>query len=192
MQNIHHGHGEILPSCMHPPLSDLDLRTIKWLKPDTEECDSLQKLVETKMLVNDIKRCSSHGQTIAIEGYHSLVNQFAPKMYHFSFNGMKSRLFLAAMHYNENSCRQQQQNKEGDLQYAIVFPKYKKGGHIVRKILVDCTYNYVDVLFSELITTVQEPNRGNHDIVDTPPPLCSNYVRPDKDTTVAQHAARFS
>ena len=192
VQNIHHGHGEIFPSCMHTPLSDLDLRTIKWLKPDTEECDSLQKLVETKMLVNDIKRCSSHGQTSAVEGYHSLVNQFAPKMYHFSFNGMKSRLFLAAMHYNENSSRQQQQNKEGDLQYAIVFPKYKKGGHIVRKILVDCTYNYVDVLFSELITTVQEPNRGNHDIVDTPPPLCSNYVRPDKDTAVAQHTARFS
>ena len=160
-------------------MSDLDLRTIKWLKPDTKECDSLQKLVETKMLVNDKKRCSSHGQTSAVESYHSLVNQFAPKMYHFSFNGMKSKLFLAAMHYNENSGRQQQQNKEMDLQYAIVFPKYKKGGHIVRKILVDCTYNYVDVVFSELITTVQEPK-------------CSNYVMPDKDTAVAQHTARFS
>ena len=90
VQNIHHGHGEIFPSCMHTPLSDLDLRTIKWLKPDTEECDSLQKLVETKMLVNNIKRCSSHGQTSAVVGYHSLVNQFAPKTYHFSFNGMKS------------------------------------------------------------------------------------------------------
>ena len=144
LQNIHHGHGEMFPSCMHPPLSDLDLRTIKWFKPDTEEFDGLKKIIETKMLVNDIKKCSSHGQTSAVEGYHSLVNHFAPKMHHFSFNGMKSRLFLAAMHYNENSGREQQQNKEGDLQYAIAFPKYNKGGYIVRKILVDCTYDYAD------------------------------------------------
>ena len=30
------------------------------------------------------------------------------------------------MHYNENSGRNQQQNKHGELQYAITISKYKK------------------------------------------------------------------
>ena len=104
---------------------------------------------------------------------------------------MKSRLFLAALHYNENSGREQQKDKQGKLQYAIAFPKYKKGGHMVQTILVDCTYN-VDQLFVDLINTMQNVERENQGLAQaTTPPLCSNYVKPDKATAVAQHTARF-
>ena len=73
-------------------------------------------------------------QTSGVEGYHSLVNNFAPKMFHFSFNSMKSRLLLATMHYSRNAGRDQQQHKQDDMEYTTAFPKYKIGGHIVRKI----------------------------------------------------------
>ena len=50
------------------------------------------------------------------------------------------RLLTAALHFNENASREQARNREGSLEYKIVFPKYKKGGFIVRKITTDCTY----------------------------------------------------
>ena len=39
------------------------------------------------------------------------------------------------MHFKENPNRKQAVTKEGDEQYDIVFPKYKKGGYIVRKLV---------------------------------------------------------
>jgi len=46
-------------------------------------------------------------------------------------------LKLAALHFNENANRPQAVTKEGDEFYDIVFPKDKKGGYIVRKVLVE-------------------------------------------------------
>lgn len=50
------------------------------------------------------------------------------------------RLQLAALHFNENSGRKQVVIKEGKERYDIVFPKYKKGGYVVRRVLEDPTY----------------------------------------------------
>ena len=47
---------------------------------------------------------------------------------------------IAAMHYNENAQRKQAVTKRGEKQYSVLFPKYKKGGHTVRKVLKDCLY----------------------------------------------------
>ena len=50
------------------------------------------------------------------------------------------RLYLAMLHYNENCGRQQAQTKKGEKIYAVLYPKYKKGGHVVRKLVEHCTY----------------------------------------------------
>ena len=50
------------------------------------------------------------------------------------------RLQLAALHFNENANREQSRTKEGEEQYDIVFPKYKKGGYIVKKVISNPTY----------------------------------------------------
>ena len=50
------------------------------------------------------------------------------------------RLYLAAMHYNETAQRKQAVTNQGEEQYSVLFPKYKKGGHTVRKVLEDCSY----------------------------------------------------
>ncbi|XP_071965513.1 uncharacterized protein [Antedon mediterranea] len=190
VQNLHTGHPEPYTECAHPVMSPSDQRLTKWLTADTEACDALQKFVETKMLVKDIRNSSPHGQTSSVEGYHSLINHFAPKMFHFSYSGMKSRLFIAALHYNENSTREQMVNKAGEKQYVISFPKYKKGGYIVKKLLTECTYNYVDELFKSLLEVVMEPNLDA--FTETiPPSLCAAFERPEKSAAVAQHTSRF-
>ena len=50
------------------------------------------------------------------------------------------RLKLAALHFNENSNREQAVTTKGEERYDIVFPKYKRGGYVVRKVLKDPTY----------------------------------------------------
>ena len=47
-------------------------------------------LCSTRM-VKAIKQASSMAQTSCLEGYHSVVNQFSPKMTHFSYSGMLCR-----------------------------------------------------------------------------------------------------
>ena len=42
---------------------------------------------------------------------------------------------LAALHFNENANRQLAVTKKGEERYDIVFPKYKKGGYIVWKVV---------------------------------------------------------
>ena len=53
------------------------------------------------------------------------------------------RLQLAALHFNENTNRNQAATKQGTKRYDVVFPKYKKGGYVVKKILVNATYGKV-------------------------------------------------
>ncbi|XP_074650146.1 uncharacterized protein LOC141905230, partial [Tubulanus polymorphus] len=40
-----------------------------------------------------------------IECFHNILNHFAPKMIHFSYVGMLSRICIAILHYNGNSER---------------------------------------------------------------------------------------
>lgn len=55
------------------------------------------------------------------------------------------RLQLAALHFNENSNRKQTVTKKGEEQYEIIFPKFKRGGYTVRKVLEDPTFgNFYD------------------------------------------------
>ena len=50
------------------------------------------------------------------------------------------RLQIAILHFNENSDREQAKLEDGSGRVNIVFPKYKKGEHTVKRILVKCTY----------------------------------------------------
>lgn len=120
-------------------------------------------MIIRKAFCTDVVKLSPLKQTSRLEAYHSVVIHFAPKSTAFTYLGMLARylcayhfslinfclsvvpiilhrLQLAALHYNENSKRGQAKTKTGDKRYAVHFPKYKKGGYIVRKLLAECTY----------------------------------------------------
>ena len=46
------------------------------------------------------------------------------------------RLQLAALHFNENSCRDHAVTADGRRRYGINFSKFKKGGYIVCKVML--------------------------------------------------------
>ena len=50
------------------------------------------------------------------------------------------RLELVILHFNESTNCEQAVTKHGDQCYDIVFPKYKKGGYVVHKVIIDPTY----------------------------------------------------
>ena len=50
------------------------------------------------------------------------------------------RLWLAALHFHDNTQRDQPVTQEGKARHRLTAPKYNKGEFIVRKITVDCTY----------------------------------------------------
>ena len=62
-----------------------------------------------------------------------------------------SRLILAALHYNNNSSKQQAVMKAGEEQYSILFPKYKKGGYIVRKVMKESSYGKCSLKLRQIL-----------------------------------------
>ena len=50
------------------------------------------------------------------------------------------RLYLAAMHFNENAGRTQARTTSGKLRYKVLFPKAKKGAHTVKAVKTQATY----------------------------------------------------
>jgi len=42
---------------------------------------------------------------------------------------------LAAMHYNHNSDKEQAVTRDGKKRWSILYPKYKKGVYIVRRLM---------------------------------------------------------
>ena len=48
---------------------------------------------------------------------------------------MKScRLQLGDLHYNEKVARKQAKTKDGKLRHNLIWPKYRKGAYVIRKI----------------------------------------------------------
>ncbi|XP_033103857.1 uncharacterized protein LOC117106580 [Anneissia japonica] len=188
MQNQHTGHGDHFPNCLHAEIEQRQNR--KWLIPGTIACNKVLAIVNNPRLCKDIAMMSEKHQTSRLEAFHSLLNQFAPKTYHFLYRPQKCRTLLAVLHYNENGGRSQASTVDGASRYALTFPKFKKGGAVVRPVMVAASYEYVDKLLDLVVTRCNEgviqPSQ-----VDIPSFLCSSFERPDKAEAIAAHRTRF-
>ena len=67
-----------------------------------------------------------------------------------------SRTLLAALHYNENSNREQAVTADGRIKFALKFPRHKKGGYSVRKERTKATYGR-----SYLYYVIQKLNKNS-------------------------------
>ena len=107
---------------------------------------------------------------------------------------MECRVKLAAIHYNENTGRQQMHTHSGEPVFQIKYPKYKKGGYIVRKVLKNQTFDYVDNLWTQVEKECQKPSEARKQVasaITLPPNLCANFEHPDKEKAIEEHASRY-
>ena len=122
---------------------------------------------------------------------------------------------MSSLHFNENGQREHATTKTGEGRYDLVFPKYKKGGCVVRKVKVAPTYSelisliklligdvtvfylhfhctdYIDDLLTEV---VKQCVVGGSSVQSSeiPKPLCSEYDRPTKASAILGHRSRFA
>ncbi|KAK5899460.1 hypothetical protein CesoFtcFv8_008940 [Champsocephalus esox] len=178
--NIHVHENPLFAKCKHGPIKR------KWFEPGTEVYEKLTDILLSKRFMKSVRKLSPDSQTSSLEGYHATIIYFAPKMYHFGYATMISRLQLAALHFNENGGRDQAKGKHGVLQFNIAYPKYKKmDGYSLKRVLTKCTFGYVRELQTELYQMVRtgttfEPEKA-------PPPLSSLYQHPSKQEVIEQH-----
>ena len=57
----------------------------------TKAYDELCTILTKPALLSDIKKLSLKYQTSSVEGYHSVITHFAPKLLSFSYEGMACR-----------------------------------------------------------------------------------------------------
>ncbi|XP_046841057.1 uncharacterized protein LOC124435152 [Xenia sp. Carnegie-2017] len=126
-----------------------------WIKKGSKAYVELSSIVESKYLMRDIGKLSYQKQTSSIEGFHRVVILFAPKHTHFFYRSMEARLFIAALHFNENGNKPQKTKNGGQTEEALIwrvaYSKSKEGQGVIKPVKVDSTYGYVKDLMKEVL-----------------------------------------
>ncbi|XP_073700525.1 uncharacterized protein [Garra rufa] len=186
IQNIHTHDDPVFPKCAHPDRVSTD--PSKWLKPGTMVLYKIEKLLLNKRILRDVKKLSHRHQTLALEAFHKVILRFAPKNVVFSYIGMLCRLYLAAMHFNENADHEPTANFEGTAVYKIMHPKSKKGKPTAKPVKTEPTYGYVSDLMRLLFTEVfDDAGTFVEELQKVPiPPDMAEFDRPAKDDVIAR------
>ncbi|XP_064462682.1 uncharacterized protein LOC135373402 [Ornithodoros turicata] len=133
--NIHEGHNGMLTRCLHKPLDNRS-----WLRKGSPVHKRLEEIATAPLLTRDIKQLSPHAQTFALESFHNVINQFAPKSLAFSYFGMQARTYIVILHFNENSSRLQATTKDGRLQWKLKALKAKAEEMIASPVMTQATF----------------------------------------------------
>ncbi|KAF4097383.1 hypothetical protein G5714_021391 [Onychostoma macrolepis] len=193
IQNVHVHEKPLFPKCEHPDRVSRDQK--KWFQPGSVELHKLEKVLNNKRVLKDVEKLSHHFQTSSLEAFHSLILRFAPKKGVFPFIGMLCRLYLAAMHYNENADHDQATTTIGQAVFKFLLPKSKMGECTAKPVKTEPAYNYVDDLISLLVHKVcLDPTPYTEELhaVPIPPPPSSQFEKPSKEDVTARHVSCFS
>ena len=141
-------------------------------------------LLKTK-IKKDVKQLSTSYQTSSLESVNSVINNFAPKMCAFSYEGQHCRQLLAALHFNENASRETIKAKDGTDKMIVVFPKYKTGEEFSLKAIKEKpTFQYVTKLIDEAISLCRNQNKISQSVA--PPHLTASKKRPSLEEVIAR------
>ncbi|KAG5277195.1 hypothetical protein AALO_G00114790 [Alosa alosa] len=196
VQDIHEHDTPAFPCCAHPPLEG-EQRNKQWLEPDSTVAMKLESVTTRAALVKDIRQLSPQYQTYSLEAFHSLILHFPPKHTGFSYLGMYSRLFLAALHYNYISSREVARTVDGEECYAVSYPRFRKGGWVVRPIKQQPSYGYASGLMESLQDRYSRSPKALQECSaalssDTPAPLSRSGHIISKEEAVSLHLAQLS
>nr|XP_021331120.1 uncharacterized protein LOC110439428 isoform X1 [Danio rerio] len=193
IQNIHVHNNPLFPKCEHPDVLSRDRK--KWFQPGSQALYKVEKVLNNKRVVKDVAKLSHHYQTSSLEAFHSVILRFTPKNVVFPFIGMLCRLYLAAMHQNENCQREQAITTTGQAVYKFVFPKTKRGECTAKPVKTEPTYGYVKdlmVLVLDEVCLDPAPYVEELQSIPVPPPLSSQFEKPSKEHVISQHVSRFN
>ncbi|XP_039675675.1 uncharacterized protein LOC120571041 [Perca fluviatilis] len=180
VRDVHTHEDPLYPECEHVIRKTTDKR--KWLQAATPAFYKLEKLLTNKRTLKDVANLSPHHQTSWLEAFRAVVLRFAPKNVVFSFIGMLCRLYLAAMHYNENADRPQAETEEGVPLLEISFPKARKGECRANPQKTQPTFGYVadmmDLIFEKVFVN-PTPYTAALLAIPVPEDLSGQYEKPD-------------
>ncbi|XP_054600304.2 uncharacterized protein [Nothobranchius furzeri] len=150
IQDIHIHSDPAFPKCLHRTRVSKDPN--KWFKPGTAALKRLERVLTTKRFLRDVENLSPHYQTSSLESFHNELLRSAPKDAFLPFTGRLCRLYLAAMHYNENADRLR---KRPSNRYPLLFPEAKNGGHPGKQVKKEQTnfyvFNLIHLVFTEVV-----------------------------------------
>ncbi|XP_046864208.1 uncharacterized protein LOC124458190 [Xenia sp. Carnegie-2017] len=173
-----------------------------WIKKGSKAYVELSSIVESKYLMKDIGKLSYQKQTSFIEGFHQVVILSAPKHTHFFYRSMEARLFIAALHFNENGNNVQKTKNGGQTEEAsirrVAYSKSKEGQGVIKPVKVDSTYGYVKDLMKELLYYCRRINPTLSKalyvagVKEIPVPLTGHKSKISKAEAIKQHKSRFN
>lgn len=193
IQNKHIHENPEFPKCAHPEKVSRDPK--KWFQPGSVLLYKVEKILNNKRVLKDVEKLSHHHKTSSLEAFHRVILRFAPKNVVFSFIGMLCRLYLAAMHYNENAEREQATTTSGQPMNKVVFSKSKKGECTAKPLKAAPSYDYVADLMKLVFEEVfADPAPFVEELKQIPIPsfLSSQFERPLKEEAVDRHISCFS
>ncbi|XP_039537948.1 uncharacterized protein LOC120486154 [Pimephales promelas] len=193
IQNKHTHEDSNFPACLHG--TSRSRGTKKWIAAGTLPYLKLERVLSNNRILKDVAKLSPHYQTSSIEVFHSVILRFTPKNVVFPFLGMLCRLYLAALHYNENAGCPQATTASGLPVFKVTFPKAKKGEYRVREVKTQATFRYVDDLLDLIFDKVfVDPAPFLDEVlrIPIPPVLCAEYDRPEKEEAISSRLSRFN
>uniref|UniRef100_A0A8C9ZMU8 Uncharacterized protein n=1 Tax=Sander lucioperca TaxID=283035 RepID=A0A8C9ZMU8_SANLU len=178
VRDVHTHEDPLFPQCLHTIRKTRDKR--KWLSAGTPAFDSLEKELTKKSVLKDIAKLSPHYQTSSLEAFQSAILRFAPKNVVYPYLGMLCRLYLAALHYNENADGGRAPTSSGDP-----LPKSRTGESRARPVKTEATFRYVDDLMDMIMEKVfVDPSPYRDEILKINiPPDRSSHSKPVRTET---------
>ncbi|KAK3722374.1 hypothetical protein QZH41_013690, partial [Actinostola sp. cb2023] len=170
-----------------------------WMTKKSEAYEKMYDTLTNPRLSQGIKQASSNAQTSCLESYHSVINQFAPKMLAFSYLGMLSRTILAALHFNYNLNRESKKDDHGNAKLRVTYTKFKYGEGTVKEIKTAQNYGkyftldyYVDEIYNTLTATPRaDLKQLQQELQDTvPEPMHSQFDKESNEEAINQYRNR--
>ncbi|KAK3731006.1 hypothetical protein QZH41_018754 [Actinostola sp. cb2023] len=141
----------LFDKCHHGDIPDR-----KWLQSDSIVYERVNKALTQHSLVNGIKQASPYSQTSSLEGFHSVLNHFSPKMIVYSYAGQYCRHILASVHFNFNLQREIITRNDGSERVKVVWPKYKNGEATVRNVRIKPNFDYIEEIYQTFLEAKKE------------------------------------
>ena len=181
--------------CEHGPIEEGN--DTRWLAPGSVQHDVLGKIVNDKVLMEDVSRLKNFCHTGQLESYHSSLLRWCPKRTHFFSDGMRTRTELACLHHNHNVGRQQAHTAAGTPRYKLVFPK-AKGEWVVKKVYKKTDMAILIALMHDVHDVKVSLSHGeavecisNYTVPKDIPKNIATKEAPKKKDAVAEHQTRL-